>query len=139
MLSYTLHKVCCTSDFCFASAFLLQIWALKASDSVLRVVLLNKDSSKSCNVKVMIPDASHLCKQGQKAELSRLLPGPEGMSSKAGLSWQGQHYDDASVATSGKLVGDKAVAQVFATKDADGCAYVVGMPKTSGALLVINA
>jgi hypothetical protein len=117
----------------------VQLWALKAGDSTLRVAILNKDSGKNCNVKITIPDASHMCKEGQKAELSRLLPGPEGMLSKTGLSWQGQHYEDASVAASGKLVGDKQTATVTATKDGDGCAYVVGMPKTSGALLIIRA
>jgi hypothetical protein len=117
----------------------LQLWALKAGDSTLRVAILNKDSGKNCNVRITIPDASHMCREGQKAELSRLLPGPEGMLSKSRLSWQGQHYDDASVAASGKLVGDKQTATVTATKDADGCAYLVGMPKTSGALLIIRA
>lgn len=103
------------------------------------MAILNKDSNKNCNIKVTIPDASHLCKAGQKAELTRLLPGPQGMSSKSGLSWQGQHYDDASVAASGKLVGAKAASMVAATEDADECAYVIGMPKASGALLIINA
>lgn len=117
----------------------LQLWALKAGDNTLRIAILNKDANKNCNVKVTIADASHLCKEGQKAELSRLLPGPQGMSSKSGLSWQGQHYDDSSSYGQGKLVGDKATAAVTATKDGDGCGYLVGMPKSSGALLIINA
>jgi len=86
----------------------------------------------------MIPDIDKFCKEGQKAQLSRLLPGPQGISSKSGLSWQGQHYEDSSVAASGKLVGAKEFATVTATKDADGCSYIVGMPKSSAALLVVN-
>lgn len=121
------------------SPHLLQLWALKAGEGTLRLAILNKDSNKNCNIKILIPDASHMCKEGQKAELSRLLPGPEGMNSKTGLSWQGQHYDDASVAANGKLVGTKQTATVTATKDGDSCVWVVGMPKTSGALLVIKA
>lgn len=116
-----------------------QIWALKAGEGTLRVAVLNKDSNRHCNIRVTIPDAPHLCKEGSKAELSRLLPGPQGMSSKSGLTWQGQTYHDSSAYGSGKLVGDKATAMVAATKDGEGCAYVIGMPKSSGALLVINA
>eukprot|EP00878_Enallax_costatus_P027293 GHUV01029362.1.p1 GENE.GHUV01029362.1~~GHUV01029362.1.p1 ORF type:complete len:133 (-),score=15.26 GHUV01029362.1:335-733(-) len=120
---------------------LIQVWALKAGtgNNTLRVAILNKDSTISCNMKIMIPDAPQFCSQGQKATLSRLTPGPDGMASRDGIEWQGQHYEDASVAQTGKIGGPKAVGTVYATKDADGCAYVVGMPKTSGALLVLAA
>lgn len=103
------------------------------------MAVLNKDSGRDCNVRISIPDAPQLCKEGStSAELSRLLPGPGGMSSKSGLSWQGQHYEDSSVANSGKLVGSRETLALKATKDADGCAYVVGMPRSSGALLLIK-
>lgn len=90
-------------------------------------------------MRVAIPDSSQFCRAGQKAQLSRLLPGPEGMNSRGGLSWQGQHYEDASVATSGKLAGDKAVGSVTASTDAAGCSYIIGMPTSSAALLVLKA
>ncbi len=121
------------------TCLVLQLWALKAGENTLRLAILNKDVNKHCNIKISIPAAGHLCKEGQKAELSRLLPGPQGMNSKSGLSWQGQHYEDSSSYGSGKLQGDKATATVTATKDGDGCAFVIGMPKSSAALLIVNA
>lgn len=116
-----------------------QLWALKAGDTTLRLAVINKDTKRTCNVKIMIPDAPQFCTMGQPAELSRLLPGSQGIDSKGGLSWQGQHYDDSSVALAGQLVDEKQVATVWATQDADGCAYVVGMPKASAALLVVQS
>jgi hypothetical protein len=116
----------------------IKMWALKADDGSLRVAVLNKDTKQACNVRVQVLDAPQYCRAGQRAELSRLLPGPEGINSKGGMEWQGQHYEDAAVATTGKLVGAKQIAAVTAATDAAGCAYMLGMPTASAALLVLK-
>jgi hypothetical protein len=111
---------------------LLQIHALRASTEV-RIALLNKDIEKSCNLDLAVEN--NFCTEN--AVLSWLLPGPKGMMSKGGITWQGQHYLDAG--TTGKLGGIKQVMAAPLRHFGDGrCGYTVAMPAATGALLVLK-
>lgn len=123
---------CYMSNVCCAYAMLLQIHALRAPTEV-RVALLNKDIEKSCNLDLVLEDK--FCTKN--AVLSWLLPGPQGMMSKGGITWQGQHYLDAG--TTGKLGGVRQVMPVPLRRFGDGrCGYTVAMPAATGALLVLK-
>lgn len=109
------------------------MYALKADGTGgVRVALINKDLNKSCNVDIRIDEK--YC--SNNATVSRLLPGPLGIYSKAGITWRGQHYMTA--ATSGKLQGNVEKAhvkpQLFAGKP---CSFNIALPAATAALLEV--
>ena len=110
-----------------------QLWALKADNGDVRIALLNKDLSQSCNFDVRVE--SWAC--AKDGTLARLLPGDGsgGMDSKGPIYWQGQTYKNAGY--TGKLQGQVRSISIPAKKASDGrLSYVVAMPAASGALLI---
>lgn len=111
----------------------LQVWAFRSDDGQVRITLLNKDLDKSCNIDVHLEPK--FC--SAKATVSRLLPGKKGMESKAGVTWQGQHYVGAD--TTGVIQGKPEIEAVKPSSTSGGsCSYAIAMPKTSAALLIVS-
>jgi hypothetical protein len=112
---------------------LLQIHALKADNGDLRIMLLNKDAKLNCNARVKVP--GQYCKT---SALTRLLPGPQGLNGKGGISWQGQTYDNAG--HDGELQGEKVVQWVDKRTFKDGrCGFEIALPAATAALIVSKA
>ncbi|WIA40051.1 hypothetical protein OEZ86_013470 [Tetradesmus obliquus] len=118
------------AQFCKANT---KIHALKADNGDLRIMLLNKHAKADCNARIKVP--AQYCKT---SELTRLLPGPQGMQSKGGISWQGQTYDNAG--HDGEIQGEKVVQMVQRRSFKDGrCGFEIALPATTAALIVSKA
>lgn len=114
---------------------MLQVWAFTSDDGQVRITLLNKDLDKSCNIDIRLE--SKFC--SSTATVSRLLPGKQGMQSKAGITWQGQHYFGAG--TTGVIQGKTEIEVVKPAMSAEtsaSCSYAVAMPKTSAAVIIVT-
>lgn len=110
---------------------LMQVWALKADNGQIRIVLINKDELINCNIRVNIP--SNLC--GKPATLTRMVPNNQGMYAKGGIYFQGQTYENAGY--SGQLQGKYESFSVPAQKFSDGkCGFKVPVPAASAALVL---
>lgn len=111
-----------------------QIFALRViSNNDLRIVLINKDGKLNCNVRVKLSGKKYC----RTAALSRLLPGPDGIYSKSGITWQGQTYEGAG--QEGFIAGEKQNEWVQKTVFKDGsCGFEVPMPAASAAMIVAN-
>jgi hypothetical protein len=107
----------------------VKVWALMSAQGELRVVLLNKDSSTDCNMKVIVP--SMYC---ATSTIARLLPGTLGMQSLA-VTYKGQRYLDGSGEIKGEPVTFKFAPQ---QEKAASCSFNVPMPAASGALLRVD-
>jgi hypothetical protein len=96
------------------------------------VAIINKDEKKSCNIKIKVE--KQYCKQ---ATLSRLLS-PGGLLGKAGITWQGQTYENAGF--TGKLQGQPQLQQLLPqTQTSSSCIFAVPVFAASAALLVSKA
>ena len=112
---------------------LVQVWALRSDADQIRIAVINKDLDKSCNMDIRLEQK--FC--SGRATLSRLLPGKLGVQSKAGVTWQGQHYIGAN--TTGTLQGKRETEAVVAKlHPGNPCSYEVAVPRTSAALLVVT-
>ncbi|KAF6259983.1 hypothetical protein COO60DRAFT_937688 [Scenedesmus sp. NREL 46B-D3] len=119
-----------SQEFCKAN---LKIHALRANNGELRIMLLNKDAQRNCNARIKVP--GQYCKT---SALTRLLPGPQGMRSKGGISWQGQTYHNAG--HEGEIKGQKEVQWVDRKTFKDGrCGFEIAMPAATAALIVSKA
>jgi hypothetical protein len=111
---------------------MLQVWALTSRAGDLRMAIINKDEQQSCNVNIKLD--KQYCKQ---ASLSRLLS-PGGLLGKAGITWQGQSYENAGY--TGKLQGQQQLQQLLPQAQANSsCVFAVPIPAASAALLVSKA
>lgn len=118
---------------CVCGACASQLWALRSDGGEVRVALLNKDEARGCNMELHMEP--RFC--SSRATLGRLLPGPLGMASKTGITWQGQHYVGAT--TTGKLQGTRDMSKAPLRQFAGGkCGYVVTLPPASAALLIVQ-
>lgn len=109
----------------------MQVWALKADNGQLRVVLINKDELINCNLRVNIP--ANYCKK--PAVLTRMLPNNDGIYSKRGIYFQGQSYEGAGY--SGQLQGKYESFNLSPQKFKDGkCGYTVPVPAASAAIVL---
>lgn len=110
------------------------MWALRANSGDLRVVLINKDQTKDCNVKLEL-ERTYCTSRGQ---LTRLLPGPQGLLSKGGITWQGQSYErDGNI--HGQLLGKKVVQDLKPQTLRNGvCGFEVPIPLASAGLFIIK-
>jgi hypothetical protein len=102
----------------------LKIWATRATDGRIRVVLINKDATHGRTVALQIPGASG------PALLARLR-GP-GLAAKHGVSFGGQSFGQTST---GVLAGKPSAATITP----NGSRYVVPLPAASAAVLTIAA
>lgn len=85
---------------------LLRAWALSVGARV-RTVVLHKDAAAGDAVARVIPASP--CAPGDFATLSRLLPGPGGLSAKAGSTYANQTFDGT---TNGVPAGIRATETV---------------------------
>jgi hypothetical protein len=96
-------------------------------------MLINKDAKRGCNTRVKVP--GQFCKP---SALTRLLPGPQGILGKGGITWQGQSYENAGF--EGELQGQREVQWVEQRKFKDGrCGFEIALPAASAALIVSKA
>ncbi len=109
----------------------IKVWTLRTDVGDLRIVVLNKDADTSCDVAITL-EAPYCAAPG---ELSRLLPGKNGMASKDGITWRGRSYDGT---VDGRIKGVEKVETVRAAPEAGGkCMVTIPMPVASGALLEV--
>lgn len=108
----------------------VKVWGLKADNGQLRIVLINKDESVHCNLRVNVP--GNFC--ARPAVMTRMLPDERGIYAKGGIYFQGQNYDNSGY--TGKLQGQYENFSLKPEKFKDGkCGFRVPVPAASAAIV----
>lgn len=114
---------------------LLVAWALRhptpsATSAALAVVILNKESLQSAQASVTPPTP---CAPGAFATLTRLLPGPGGLSATTGSTYANLSFDGTHT---GVPVGTRVAEKVPCGGGEGGGGFQFTLPPTSAAILV---